>query len=63
MNDGPKSVSIDEAARLMGCSRRTIYNHIKTGRLATIRVGTSQRVLRESITVLWESLMRTNRRG
>ena len=41
-----RSVSIDHAAELLGVSRRTVYNRIRDGRLATIRtLGGSQRVL------------------
>jgi excisionase family DNA binding protein len=41
-----RSVSLDDAATLLGVSRRTIYNRIRTGRLQTIRTpGGSQRVL------------------
>jgi len=43
------TVSIEQAARLLGRSRRTIYNRIKTGRLSTIRVGLSSRVTIESL--------------
>ena len=45
-----RSVSLDEAARLMRVSRRTIYNRIREGRLQTVRtIGGSQRVIIESI--------------
>jgi len=45
-----RSVSLDHAAELLGVSRRTIYNRIREGRLATIRtLGGSQRVLLESV--------------
>jgi excisionase family DNA binding protein len=45
-----RSVSLDDAARLLGVSRRTIYNRIREGRLRTIRtLGGSQRVLLESV--------------
>jgi excisionase family DNA binding protein len=45
-----RSVSIAQAAHLLGVSRRTIYNHIKSGRLATLRtLGGSQRVLLASL--------------
>ena len=45
-----RSVSIDQAARLLSVSRRTIYNRIRDGRLLTIRtLGGSQRVLVESL--------------
>ena len=45
-----RSVSIDQAAQLLGVSRRTIYNRIRDGRLLTIRtLGGSQRVLVESL--------------
>jgi excisionase family DNA binding protein len=45
-----RSVTIDQAAALLGVSRRTIYNRIRDGRLRTIRtLGVSQRVLVESL--------------
>ena len=45
-----RSVSLDDAALLLGVSRRTIYNRIRSGRLRTIRtLGGSQRVLLESV--------------
>ena len=45
-----RSVSLDHAARLLGVSRRTIYNRIREGRLQTIRTpGGSQRVLLHSV--------------
>ncbi len=51
--DGPRigrSVSIDRAAELLGCSRRTIYNLISGGWLQTVRtLGRSQRVLVDSL--------------
>jgi len=45
-----RSVSIDQAANILGVSRRTIYNRIRDGQLQTIRtLGGSQRVLLESL--------------
>lgn len=45
-----RSVSIDQAADLLGVSRRTVYNRIRDGRLTTIRtLGGSQRVLVDSL--------------
>jgi excisionase family DNA binding protein len=45
-----RSVSIDQAARLLAVSRRTVYNRIREGRLKTVRtIGGSQRVLVASI--------------
>jgi excisionase family DNA binding protein len=45
-----RSVSLDHAAELLGVSRRTIYNRIRSGGLQTIRtVGGSQRVLLDSV--------------
>jgi excisionase family DNA binding protein len=45
-----RSISLDHAARLLGVSRRTIYNRIRDGRLQTIRtIGGSQRVLLDSV--------------
>ena len=45
-----RSVTIDQAAQLLGVSRRTVYYRIREGRLRTIRtIGGSQRVLLESL--------------
>jgi excisionase family DNA binding protein len=45
-----RSVTIDQAAQLLGVSRRTVYYRIREGRLQTIRtVGGSQRVLLQSV--------------
>jgi excisionase family DNA binding protein len=45
-----RSISLDQAAALLGVSRRTIYNRIRQGRLRTIRtLGGSQRVLLDSV--------------
>ena len=45
-----RSVSIEQAARLLGVSRRTIYYRIRDLRLRTIRtIGGSLRVLTESL--------------
>lgn len=45
-----RSVSLDQASRLLGVSRRTLYTWIRLGRLQTIRtLGGSQRVLVDSI--------------
>ena len=45
-----RSVSLDHAARLLGVSRRTIYNRIRDGQLQTVRtIGGSQRVLVDSM--------------
>ena len=51
-----RSASIDQAAQLLNVSRRTIYNRIREGRLATIRtIGGSQRVLLDSLNELENS--------
>ena len=51
----PRSVLVNQAAELLGVSRRTVYNRIREGRLRTIRTRCgSQRVLLESV----ESLLR-----
>lgn len=54
-----RSFLIDDAARLLGVSRRTVYYRIREGRLLTIhaRCG-SQRVLLSSI----EALMRARQK-
>ena len=47
------SLMIDQAAALLGVSRRTVYYRIREGRLLTIRtIGGSQRVLVESLQAL-----------
>jgi len=49
----PRTFLLDEAALLLGVSRRTIYYRIRDGRLQTVRTpGGSQRVLGESIATL-----------
>lgn len=47
-----RSVSLEQAAKFLQVSRRTIYNRIKDGQLATIRTYGSQRVLVESLQAL-----------
>lgn len=45
-----RSVSIEQAAQILGVSRRTVYYRIRDGRLRTIRtLGGSQRVLLDSV--------------
>lgn len=45
-----RSVSIEKAAQLLGVCRRTVYNRIKDGRLATLRTPWgSRRVLLTSV--------------
>ena len=45
-----RSLSIEQAARLLRLSRRTIYNRIREGRLRTVRtLGGSQRILVSSL--------------
>ena len=54
------SVMIDQAAELLGVSRRTVYYRIREGLLHTIRtLGGSQRVLLDSL----RALMREERAG
>ncbi len=49
-NQGRRSLLIDDAAVLLGVSRRTVYYRIRQGRLETVRtMGGSQRVLLGSI--------------
>ena len=48
-----KSVFVEEAARMLGVSRRTIYYRIREGRLQTVRTPNgTQRVLVDSIEAL-----------
>jgi len=56
---GKRSLLIDDAAVLLGVSRRTVYYRIRQGRLETLRtLGGSQRVLLGSI----EQLLQQQRR-
>jgi excisionase family DNA binding protein len=56
----PTSLLIEQAAELLGVSRRTVYYRIREGRLRTIRTRCgSQRVLIESV----EALLREGRIG
>lgn len=63
MTDRARTVLIDVAAQMIGCSRRTIYYAIADGRLRTARtpLGT-QRVLVESIEALRPGMIRRQER-
>lgn len=55
---------IDEAAKLLGVSRRTVYYRIRQGRLRTIRTRCgSQRVLLSSIEALLREEAARRKRG
>lgn len=43
------SVQLDKAAEILGCSRRTIYNLIREGRLVTFRTKHGQRSQRVEV--------------
>src|SRR5262245_4221076 len=46
----PRTILVEQAAALLGVSRRTVYYRIRDGKLRTVRTrGGSQRVLVESI--------------
>lgn len=48
-----RTVFVEDAARILGVSRRTVYYRIREGRLRTVRTACgSQRVLVESIELL-----------
>jgi excisionase family DNA binding protein len=48
-----RTVFVDDAADLLGVSRRTVYYRIREGKLRTVRTaGGSQRVLIDSIEAL-----------
>jgi excisionase family DNA binding protein len=59
-----RSVLVDQAAALLGVSRRTVYYRIRDGRLRTIRTRCgSQRVLMDSVEeVLRDELRKRARR-
>jgi excisionase family DNA binding protein len=52
-----RSVFIDQAAEMLGVSRRTVYYRIRDGRLRTVRTFGTRRVLVDSI----EELLREER--
>jgi len=57
----PRSVLLEQAAELLGVSRRTVYYRIRDGRLRTLRtMNGSQRVLLESIAQLLSEEMPAN---
>ena len=57
----PPSFLIDDAAELLGVSRRTVYYRIRQGRLRTIRTkGGSQRVTLTSIELLLRGMQGTH---
>ena len=61
-----RSVFVEEAATLLGVSRRTVYYRIRQGKLRTIRTRCgSQRILLESIEALLreEAVKRAARRA
>ena len=60
-----RSVFVEDAAVLLGVSRRTVYYRIREGKLRTVRTpGGSQRVLVESIeALLREARARARARG
>jgi excisionase family DNA binding protein len=58
--DRAKSLLIDDAALVLGVSRRTVYYRIRDGRLETVRTrGASQRVLLSSIERLLQANLET----
>ena len=60
-----RSVLLDQAAELLGVSRRTVYYRIREGRLTTIRTRSgSQRVLLDSLdALLWSMHVRSKARS
>jgi excisionase family DNA binding protein len=60
----PKSLLVDQAAELLGLSRRTVYYRIHEGRLETIRTRCgSQRVLVASIEALLREMRERAKRA
>jgi excisionase family DNA binding protein len=45
----PLAVKIDTAARILDCSRSTVYKLLNAGKLKTINIGADQRIPVESI--------------
>jgi excisionase family DNA binding protein len=62
--DWQRSLLVDQAAELLGVSRRTVYYRIHEGRLQTIRTRCgSQRVLLTSIEGLLREMRTPSARG
>jgi excisionase family DNA binding protein len=62
-NDFVRSLLIEQAARLMGVSRRTVYYRIRDGRLRTVKTRCgSQRVVAPSLDALRREGQRKNHR-
>ena len=60
---GVRSVLLDQAAALLGVSRRTVYYRIRQGRLRTIRTRCgSQRALLDSVEELLRDELRKRAR-
>ena len=60
---GVRSVLLEQAAALLGVSRRTVYYRIREGRLRTIRTRCgSQRVLLDSVEELLRDELRKRAR-
>lgn len=45
----PRLLRVDEAARLLGVSRATAYNLVRSGDLRTVTIGRSRRVSMEAL--------------
>ena len=45
----PDTVSVPEAARLLGVARKTVYDLIEWGELGAVRIGSAVRIDREDI--------------
>jgi excisionase family DNA binding protein len=46
--------AVDEAAELVSCSRAHLYNEIKAGRLPSVLIGHSRRILHTDLTAYLE---------
>jgi excisionase family DNA binding protein len=55
VNTECKTVSIEEAGKLLGYSRNSVYSAAKTGELPTIRLGRKMRVPRIALERMLEA--------
>lgn len=53
-NLAPRSVGVTEAARLLGCSPRSIWRLVSTGDISTVRIGRRTLITVNSIDTLVE---------
>jgi excisionase family DNA binding protein len=52
INEPPRCLRVDDAARVLNVGRSTVYDLIRTGRLRSIKIGRRRLVPREALDAL-----------